>query len=172
MTYITYLTACVITQEVFSLESSPCRRDAIPGPGDRVTRVAHSNVTLTGCNWGRAGGLAGRDPGVLINPVSRQDEDVRDLRSITGWLTHQVGPMLGWCWTNVADGGPTSTQHWLNVPCHPCQRWLLIILSKEVENFLVLTQCFPHFSATFSPQHAASISFLTYIYTFPYFIHT
>ena len=25
--------------------------------------------------------------------------------------------MLGWCWADVVDGGPTSTQHWLNALC-------------------------------------------------------
>ena len=28
-----------------------------------------------------------------------------------------VQPMLDWCWGSVADGGPTLTQHWLNVLC-------------------------------------------------------
>ena len=23
--------------------------------------------------------------------------------------------MLGYCWATVADGGPTLTQHWLNI---------------------------------------------------------
>ena len=28
-----------------------------------------------------------------------------------------VKPMLGWCCPIVYDAGPTSTQHWFNVPC-------------------------------------------------------
>ena len=28
-----------------------------------------------------------------------------------------IEPVLGQCWADVVDGGPTSTQHWFNVPC-------------------------------------------------------
>ena len=29
-----------------------------------------------------------------------------------------VGPLLlVWCWASVVDGGPTSSQHWVNVAC-------------------------------------------------------
>ena len=31
--------------------------------------------------------------------------------------TRDVEPMLGWCWPIIVDGGPTSTQHWLNASC-------------------------------------------------------
>ena len=32
-------------------------------------------------------------------------------------LTRHVDPMLSWCSASVADAGPTSTQHWVNVSC-------------------------------------------------------
>ena len=31
--------------------------------------------------------------------------------------TRDVDPMLLWCWATVFDAGPTSHQHWINVPC-------------------------------------------------------
>ena len=31
--------------------------------------------------------------------------------------TRDVDPVLGECWADVEDGGPTFTQHWVNVSC-------------------------------------------------------
>ena len=31
--------------------------------------------------------------------------------------TRDIKLMLGLCWADVVDGGPTSTQHWFNVSC-------------------------------------------------------
>ena len=31
--------------------------------------------------------------------------------------TRDNEPMLGQCWADVVDGGPTLTQHWFNVAC-------------------------------------------------------
>ena len=31
--------------------------------------------------------------------------------------TRYIEPGLGYCWVDVADGGPTLTQHWVNVSC-------------------------------------------------------
>ena len=28
-----------------------------------------------------------------------------------------IEPLLGWCWADVVDGGPASSQHWFNVWC-------------------------------------------------------
>ena len=37
------------------------------------------------------------------------------------WLnnpaTRDIEPMLGQCWADVVDGGPTLTRHWFNVSC-------------------------------------------------------
>ena len=33
------------------------------------------------------------------------------------YTTRDIEPMLGQCWADVVDGGPTLTQHWLNVSC-------------------------------------------------------
>ena len=37
--------------------------------------------------------------------------------------TRDVGPMLGWRWASVVDGGPASVQHWANAIPTLGQRW-------------------------------------------------
>ena len=51
--------------------------------------------------------------------------------------TRDIEPMLGWCWPNVGDDGPTSNQHWFNALCFlgcpytdELRQWLIRFASK------------------------------------------
>ena len=49
----------------------------------------------------------------LLNPLDR-DPDPVDSRQ-----TRDIDPKLVYCWATVADGGPTFSQHWVDVSCLP-----------------------------------------------------
>ena len=46
---------------------------------------------------------------------SRARRELHDRK--TTQQTRDIESLLGWCWADVVDGWPTSTQQWFNVSC-------------------------------------------------------
>ena len=49
--------------------------------------------------------------------ISLQVNDSDSFLLVHTQVARDFDPMLGYCWPNVGDGGPTLTQHWVNVLC-------------------------------------------------------
>ena len=48
--------------------------------------------------------------------------------------TADVHPLLGDCWSTVADGGPTITRQWVNISCLPRSQLKHIALEDATED--------------------------------------
>ena len=58
-----------------------------------------------------------------------------DIIVVSSEQTRDIEPMLGQCWIDVLDGGPTLTQHWFNVVF--CLQAVIIVKnSVRVGNYI------------------------------------
>ena len=58
--------------------------------------------------------------------------------TVTQKTPRDIEPMLGQCWNDVVDGGPTLAQHWFNVSCllrSPCVTLYVAKFNSPVFNF-------------------------------------
>ena len=52
-----------------------------------------------------------------VTPEEHEGVNQHSNAAVSNQQTRYIDPMLGECWGDVRDGGPTITQHWVNVSC-------------------------------------------------------